>query len=368
MVKSKMNAKIISLFVAICMLMSCITIGKAYAAEIEAVAVKKVGSALETAMTTPDWDFVSVSNDYNTSRSGITTAEAITLTFPCTCLNSFIDFSSWGNNINLEEVSYSTSNDNVAYVIEQGGVRIYANGVGNAIITITYGSRTQNINVTVENSIDEQLPIYLDYLESVETTGNARSIESITRQDMHDKAMAMYSYDWTPTQNLVKWGNVNSTRQYFSAGVRQHGLPYTQNWKGDELQFAAKLTASDFYTPVTLYGTRVAPRYGSDCATFVACAWGFGNTTYYTVSSIVADVGSRFTALSDYSDMQKGDALYNSEHIFMITNNFTTPPSGSSYTEPYVVSIEQTPPITIYSFFTYSQLAQRGYSPISYFN
>ena len=147
-----------------------------------------------------------------------------------------------------------------------------------------------------------------------------------------------------------------------SSAVRLHCWGGVRN-QTDDNEFLDALDYSDFYDG---YGSGTyMPNYGNDCSAFVAICWGLpyqGNSRYNTTK-----FRQNYSSIGDYADLQPGDALLTNGHMFLVSQNWETPPSGSSYDEPYVVCYEQTPPQAILSFWTYDQLSSDDYIPISNF-
>jgi len=341
------------------------------------VSIKEyVSSNLNKAMANPDWEFINFSP---TNADRIMQKSEVThnITFPYAWMQSVLKF----DNIDIDgfredDVIYETTDENVAYVITQGGARIYAKGVGTATITAKYKDLIQYFNVTVLNTLDEETLDSLKPSISVKTSGASN------RTEIHNKAIAMKSVMWTPSQDLIQWCDSTKTYKYFPSGTLQFGLPYTQSsYRCDEtffLEMYQNAATTGFYN-ILSFTNRVGPKFGADCASFVAAAWGLwynpisatqptNQNSYYWVPSFINAIDDgTFTELNSYSELQTGDAVYISSHIFLITQNYETPPPGSSYTTSYVVAIEQTPPQTIYSFWTYNQLQSKGYVPFSKF-
>lgn len=274
-------------------------------------------------------------------------------------MSSFIDFSKAGFDVDETLVKYESSNVDVAVGYEG---RILATGVGTATITISYEDKVQIINVTVLDEIPESLIRSLETstLDSLKST----SSESSQRLAIAQKAMDMVYLRWKPTKNVRGWKNDKT----FYAGTTYTGIPYSQTWyQVDDNEFMSAMDKDDFYSNYTS-GGKIMPKYGNDCSAFVAITWGspYQGDNRYNTWKFEED----FEPLDSYADLQKGDAVVTNtsgNHMFLITINFETPPSGSDYNTSYVVCYEQTPYQAQLTFWTYDQLSKNNYIPISKF-
>lgn len=289
--------------------------------------------------------------DFSAATRSSTPSE---LVFPYKGMSTLLEF---GKDVDETAVEYTTTDTDVV-VAYQG--RILATGVGTAEVSITYENQTQTFQVTVENDVTEEM---VDRMEAaLSATNNSMGLlsESSERRDMVDKASDMVYVRWSPDEDLIGW-DYDYT---FEAGDLQFGIPYSQTWnQTDDNEFLDALDYSDFYDG---YGSGTyMPNYGNDCSAFVAICWGLpyqGNSRYNTTK-----FRQNYSSIGDYADLQPGDALLTNGHMFLVSQNWETPPSGSSYDEPYVVCYEQTPPQAILSFWTYDQLSSDDYIPISNF-
>ena len=120
--------------------------------------------------------------------------------------------------------------------------RILAEGKGNAVVTVFYGGIEKNISVTVLNQQD--LKAKLKTL-----LGMSPMTSSSERQTILNKASAMTSYQWIPTQNLTGW----KSQYTFPANTFCYGIPYTQTPNQcDDMAFGSSLNYSDSIHPFIL--------------------------------------------------------------------------------------------------------------------
>jgi hypothetical protein len=279
---------------------------------------------------------------------------------------------SFDKSVDADKVVYDSSDTNVVFP-DDG--RFLALGAGEAVIQVTYEGVSEFIKVIVEKQFDQAtLRSYLSESKAVISRAiDPNDPNYDARMAMINKASAMVSQVWRPTQDLVKWGpRYPSTEwSYFEEDEYQWGIPYTQVTQVDEATFLNKMAAADFYTPnqsvVTKTGEKVCPQYGSDCSGFVSFCWGIPRINTTEFNNRVNN--GTYKKLSSNSQLCMGDAVVSTEkgHMFLIFNNFEVPPAGGTYTESYVACYEQTPPISVLSFHTYSQLVRDTYVPFSKF-
>lgn len=307
----------------------------------------------ELVNTDGDWQFTLFEND------GLKGKNVATIKLPYAGCSSLL----YANDNAVEEALdylFTSSDESVVYMPQKG--RILGLKKGSAIIEVTMGEVTNTYLVIVE----DEMPEY-NHLNSDVSLFSSHSTE---RRAMFDKASAMYTYMWKPTANLIQWGSTGSSKKYFTANTWQSGIPYSQGTQCDEIEFAKKMSSSDFYSVYqasTGSGTFYSPRYGLDCSGFVSCCWGVprDNTNGFNTKALN---GTYKNMNQSYSSMELGDAVViPNNHMFMIDLNFVTPPVGSSIKESYVTSYEQTPVTTQSTIWTYSQLRNQGYRAISKF-
>jgi len=277
---------------------------------------------------------------------------------PYAGMSCFITFP---DTVNEDEVEYFT--DDVQVAIAYDG-RILATGKGTTNITVTYEGMEVEYVVVVNKELTEK---EIRDMESVAGASSKNRTGSVTPDSAIEKAIDMAYVHWTPEQTVVGW----LENGYFYAGTRYTGIPYSQtNFDVDDIEFLEKLeTASDFYANTAYVAEKeyVGPRYGNDCAGFVSFCWGIERqTTKKFLDGII--FGTYGSCGSNYSELRRGDAVTNSGHCFIVSQNYTSPPSGSSKDEAYCVCYEQTPIIASYSFWTYTELENEGYVGVSYFD
>lgn len=268
-------------------------------------------------------------------------------------------FLSFDSNVKTEEVIYESSDVNVVFPNEG---RLLALGIGEAIVQVTYEGSSKSIRVIVEKEFDRvALRNYLSENKEVNSDPNNEERMKITA-----KARAMTYQAWRPTKDLVKWGPLNDTWEYFKKDTYYFGIPYTQVDMVDEISFLEKMSASNFYTPNTSISTgsgkKVCPQFGSDCSAFVSFSWNIARINTGEFRKRINN--GTYKRLSSYSQLRSGDAVVNDGHMFLIANNFETPANGG---ESYVMCHEQTPPHANDTFYTYSVLSKYSYIPFSKF-
>lgn len=275
------------------------------------------------------------------------------LLFPYSGMSTLLEFN---DSVNHSLVNYTTSNSNVAVAYDG---RILATGKGTAQITITYSNQQIEYDVIVkENMTADKLAIIAQ--NSTQTSPVLLS-ESSERTEIVNKALDMVYYRWVPTSNLIGWEYGHT----FTANSLQSGIPYSQYNQVDEIEFASAMGNSDFYTGYTNSYGEYMPRYGNDCSGFVAICWDLpyqGSSRYNTTK-----FRQEYSSIGGYSNLEAGDALVTVGHIFLVGMNYQIPPSGSPYNESYVACYEQTPPKSMLTFWTYNQLENQNYVPISKF-
>ena len=147
-------------------------------------------------------------------------------------------------------VSYThlaeSSNEDVAIFTLPG--RILAVGAGTATITLNANGLSCIYSVTVESDLTDELRATIDGMgENAQNSTNISTRAYTNRGVMANKAKAMAAVQWTPTQNLTKWGGGS-----FPAGTTVVGIPYTQWAQCSDLDFKSKMNLSDFYSPVNI--------------------------------------------------------------------------------------------------------------------
>ena len=256
--------------------------------------------------------------------------------------------------IAYEDIVAESSNEDVAIFTLPG--RILAVGAGTATITLNANGLSCIYSVTVESDLTDELRATIDGMgENAQNSTNISTRAYTNRGVMANKAKAMAAVQWTPTQNLTKWGGGS-----FPAGTTVVGIPYTQWAQCSDLDFKSKMNLSDFYSPVNIGGT-VAPRYGNDCSGFVSYCWGIERLN--TTGFMNAANSGRFTKINAWGDFFQGDAFVRTgsgAHIVMCHDIVRTGPGN-------IMAYEQTPPKVTYSYFTFSQILNAGYTRISAF-
>ncbi len=193
------------------------------------------------------------------------------------------------------------------------------------------------------------------------------------RRDITNKASRMLNYAWTPTRDFGRYRPDDNG--IFKAGTTYYGIPYTKTeryMQVDESLFYYVMSNSDFYTPWS-NGTYMMPKYGNDCSGFSSFAWGIYplatwdfmsgavNGTYKKVKAGTTEYNmtspSRSDLITCYASLQEGDVVVAQDHMFIIDMNY--PSSG------YVWAYEQTPTLPRYAMWTYSDMANGQYRPIS---
>ncbi len=225
------------------------------------------------------------------------------------------------------------------------------------VITVTYYDLQQIIDVNVKKAVSRELQEALEY--NIQAQNTSRTSTSQERLNIIYKAADMVSVEWIPVANLTGWRN----EMTFVPTQVYYGIPYSQTVNQvDDIAFLSSMSNNDFYDSYTRFSIQM-PKYGSDCSGFVSLAWGISriNTTSFY---------NNYTSIGDFSDLQTGDAIVSTQvgHIILVSSNYETPPSGSSYSEPYLVCYEQSPYDADLTFHTYSQLSGKGYKAISKFN
>lgn len=266
-------------------------------------------------------------------------------------MSSYLDLSELDSNFDLSKIEYESDDNNVAIGFDN---RILATGVGHTTVLIKYEDLYQIIDVTVE----QEIPVNLSQLLASYNDGIIPS-SSGERNKIVERAADMVYLQWRPTKNLRGWRGFTFTKDKY-----YWGIPYSQTWhQVNAAGFSSALNKSDFYDNYSIDGIAM-PKYGNDCSGFVSFAWNIGRKTTYNFYN-------EYPWMKSYADLQRGDAVVfrrsGSGHIFLIIQNWVTPPSGSSYNEPYVVAYEQTPNYAQLTFHTYRQLTNGGYKPISKF-
>lgn len=219
-------------------------------------------------------------------------------------------------------------------------------------ISISYGDVKRKIKVEVLKKVDllkQEERLFKTFKENYTNIPlTTRSLTTDVREQIRLKALAMCSYAWRPSKDLIGWKN----RYTFKKDKGVLGIPYSQTpYQSDEESFhTARTEKNDFYDPLyfTSGNTKYAqPRYGNDCSGFTSFCWGI----------------SRQNLLDSYELMQLGDAvvyrnsLNSSGHVFIIAVNFTN--------ENKVQCFEQTPYTCSITNWTYDQLAAKKYMPFA---
>lgn len=263
-----------------------------------------------------------------------------------------------GLNVNLD-AEWKTDNQDVAIAYEG---RILATGKGNAVVSVLYNGIQKDIKVKVLKAIN--------YEAEVLVASNDFSTMALTpseRDTIINKCSTMINYWWKPTQDLKGWrGNFT-----FKANTVYNGLPYSQTeYQKDDIGFGTALGCGDFYSSYTRFGI-VMPKYGNDCSGFTSFAWGVSRQTTYTfiqgikngtypkVGSYNVDNPSNANLKDSYKLLQRGDAVVNDGHVFVIAQN------NSTFSTPSVYAYEQTPYIATFSIWTYDQMANSKYMPFA---
>lgn len=321
--------------------------------------------ALWNSMVVYDGSFEEIEfNPTSREYSVFSRNENRTITIPVVGMSSFVSFDMERYNLTADtyedfianDVIYESSDTNI--VVAYDG-RILARGVGEAVVTIKVGDQEERINVRVGNKVSQEL---VEQVMEI-TSGNTRSAESDERNAIVQKGADMVSCIWRPTQDLEGWRGLHT----YKANEYQFGIPYTQSYNGmcDEVEFLAAMNNSDFYTPSSLGSISPMPKYGNDCAAFVAICWGLlynGKDRYNSTK-----FHDEYASIGGYANLQRGDAVVKIGHIFLVIQNWEVPPSGSDIKTSYVTCYEQTPFNAQLTFWTYTQLSNDGYKAISNF-
>lgn len=261
-----------------------------------------------------------------------------------------------GNELCVNKLAEWNTDDQEVAIAYDG--RILATGKGKTTVTVKYGEYTEVIKVKVNKNLD------ITALEE-EIRKNELSVNS-ERDNIYSRASAMYNTTWVPKlgQNLVGWkGNFTFTPGHV------YRIPYSQTeYQCNKAGFEDALDFSDFYSSYSRFGLTM-PKYGNDCSGFVSFCWNISrHTTSTFLSGIYSDefsaVGSYYAENPDYYDLldsyellQKGDAVVTEGHTFLIAGNFP----GSDWVACY----EQTPYQLQYTFWDYSDLANKKYRPFT---
>ncbi len=264
-----------------------------------------------------------------------------------------------------------TSSD-IDVAFAEGG-RILALGKGKTVITVKYGSFSKEILVSVKKKIDliadvKENQKNIDYLNTPSSESSDIGIMSLTsseRSRINSLCLQMMATYWTPTQNLLGYGG----GYYFTSGTSYVGIPYTRYIQKDRAGFLAAMNYSDFYTPYTTSSGTKMPRYGNDCSGFTSIAWEIPridsatfiqrvqNGTYPKVGSYNAYNPDYFDLFFSYYDLQTGDAVVHSGHVFIIAVNYTS--------QGKLQCFEQAGPTCNITYWYYNNLAQLSYMPFS---
>ncbi|AAM25871.1 hypothetical protein M2349_002388 [Caldanaerobacter subterraneus subsp. tengcongensis MB4] len=277
--------------------------------------------------------------------------------------SEFVDAIVKYNDGTFEKVSNIADweSDNPDVVFAYKG-RILAVGKGSTIVRVSISNFTREIKVNVEGRTDVR-----EVILKLDKDTDKKTNSTYLRDYVVDKAKRMVDVSWTPSQNLTGWLG----RYTFTKGVTYKGIPYSQTPnQRDEIGFLQSLNnAADFYVPYTDPNGRIMPRYGSDCSGFVSFAWGISrqttwsflqgikNGTYKKVGSYNVDNPTSSELLTSYLQLQRGDAVVNEGHTFLIAYN--------DKTNKKVYAYEQTPYYAQYTVWTYTQMADGKYRPFT---
>jgi len=304
----------------------------------------------------PTWEFI----EFNPTN--YKSASTYFIEFPITYLVSVFTYDSFGGieKVDFDNVVFSSTDCNVAYVNELTH-NIYAKGTGECTIRIEYGDLSQEILVAVGKQTNDEL-LRLPTKMVIEEAQENKTLRSVTREEMHQKAIDIKGYIWYADLPYPEWDEDEDA--FLSVGYHW-GLPYTQMAYHDEIEFEYYLSTvseQQFYRQGYSSGKdRYFGYYGLDCSGFVSKCWqlpsrystGTFNANYDELSGgmVALNMGD---ALLRY-----GDALGRGDHITLVTQN--------QVSNEYLVMIEQTDPETAWEFYTYDQAEAEGYWPISYF-
>ncbi|MCM1284955.1 MAG: bacterial Ig-like domain-containing protein [Acetobacter sp.] len=194
--------------------------------------------------------------------------------------------------------------------------------------------------------------ISINVIMPVQATAVSENAMVTTFSSMLSRADAVINYEWTPKERIYTWNdNLYNGRNYFEAGEKVRGMPYTLfSW---ELGFDSLLSLEQYKTKssdnysISRYCNsvsdyRLGPAYGNCCATLVSEIFGgkFMNGTnprYDGVGTLQDSTYSRTYTKVKAEAIQPGDALSctSGAHVVWV----------GDVTDKTITIYESTPPI-----------------------